>query len=192
MAEDIFAQKGFAGARVNDIAAKARVNKRMLYHYFGSKEGLYEAVLRVNLEKVYSIEDKLSSLNSVMERITGAIRQYFYFLAENPNFVRIMEWEFLQGSEHLSKLFSRYDIYNLPEVAGVLKEGINEGIFHADIDSRHLMLSINAMCFMYFNRAGALGAVWEGDMLSPEMLEERLRHILQVVFRAILKEPGGV
>jgi TetR/AcrR family transcriptional regulator len=178
-----------AGARVNEIAAKAEVNKRMLYHYFGSKEGLYEAVLQANLEKIYSIENKLSGGENIVEQIRETIREYFYFLADNPNFVRLMGWEFLQDSKHISRLLGRYNIYSLPEVEDVLKKGINEGIFYPDTDSKHLVLSINAMCFLYFNRAGALNSVWERDVLAPEMLERRLQHILQVVFRAILKDP---
>jgi len=162
----------------------------MLYHYFGNKEELYEAVLKVNLEKVYSIENILSSPGSVINQVKSAIREYFYFLAENPNFVRLMEWEFLQGSRHLSRLFPQYNVYNLPAVERLLERGMREGLFRPDVDARHLVLSINAMCFLYFNRAGALNSVWEGDVLSPEMLEKRLQHILQVVFRAILRDPS--
>lgn len=190
-AEDIFAEKGLAGARVNEIAARAGINKRMLYHYYGNKEDLYLAVLKSNLKKIYSIQDVLSPPGDPVERVERAIREYFYFLAKNPNFVRLMEWEFLQGSSYISKLLPLYNLYSLPAIEKTLERGVREGIFRDDIDSRQLVLSVNAMCFFYFNRAKALSAVWEGDMLSPEMLEKRLGHILQVVFRAILRDPDN-
>lgn len=163
----------------------------MLYHYFGNKEDLYTAVLKANLEKVYSIRDILSSPSNVVEQVKDAVRKYFYFLAQNPNFVRLMEWEFLQDSKHLKHLFPRYDIYNLPTIREILERGVKEGIFHSDVDGRQLVLSVNAMCFLYFNRVNALNSIWEGDMMSPEMLEKRLQHILQVLFRAILREPDN-
>lgn len=192
-AESVFAAKGLAGARVNEIASRAGVNKRMLYHYFGQKEDLYTAVLKANLEKIYSIQDVFSqnvfsSPAGVIEQIKNAVRKYFYFLAANPNFVRLIEWEILQDSGHLKQLFPQYDVYNLPAIKDILEKGIKKGVFHADIDGRQLVLSVNAMCFLYFNRVKVLSSTWGEDMLSPPMLEKRLQHILQVLFRAILRE----
>lgn len=97
-AEEVFAAKGIDGARVDEIAALARVNKRMLYHYFNSKEELYTYVLKVNFEKSLAAGKKaFREKGDLKHQVAAAIRNYFYFLAANPNYPRLMAWEALQG-----------------------------------------------------------------------------------------------
>lgn len=189
VAEEVFADKGMAGARINEIAEKAKINKRMLYHYFGNKEELYQAVLKSNIDKIIPIHNNLTPPGDIVKQIKNAIRNYFYFLAANPNFVRLMEWEALHGSKYMGKFIPFYNIYDLPGVRGFLEAGVQEGIIRPDIDSRQIILSINAMCFFYFTRVNALNPIWDGDMLAPEMLEKRLRHIQQVALRTLLIDP---
>src|SRR2546421_7724695 len=85
-----FAAKGFAGARVDSIARDASINKRMLYHYFGDKEGLFRQVLRNKMAQrrawnLATPDDPMSSL------------PYWFDLAcKDKNWVRLLEWEALQ------------------------------------------------------------------------------------------------
>ncbi len=86
-----FAAKGFAGARVDLIARRAAINKRMLYHYFGDKEGLFKAVLR----------RKISERQKWAENLSGDPEESLVFWFEaacnDRDWVRLLEWEALQG-----------------------------------------------------------------------------------------------
>ena len=87
-----FAAKGFAGARVDAIARRAKGNKRMLYHYFGNKEALFSAVLRHKMEERRSWAEAIS--NDPAERLSF----WFETACDDPDWVRLLEWEALQGS----------------------------------------------------------------------------------------------
>ena len=101
-AENEFAAKGMFGARIDTIAENAKVNKRMIYQHFKSKEGLYSAVLL----RVYSrLAEKETGIfakeMSASEAIESIVREYFMFLKKDENFVRIIMWENLNNAEYL-------------------------------------------------------------------------------------------
>ena len=104
-AEDEFANKGFWGARVDEIAASADINKRMIYAYFGDKEALYNAVLLNTYSKMEEVESTLIKRNlSGIELVKEIISTYFDFLYNNPNFVNILMWENLNKGKYLKKI----------------------------------------------------------------------------------------
>jgi AcrR family transcriptional regulator len=88
-----FAAKGFAGARVDVIARQARINKRMLYHYFGDKEGLFREVLRRKMA------DRAAWLASAPEDPVERLPHWFQFACRDPEWIRLLEWESLQWGE---------------------------------------------------------------------------------------------
>jgi AcrR family transcriptional regulator len=88
-----FAANGFAGARVDAIAGRAAINKRMLYHYFGDKEGLFRAVLRRKIAERQAWAENLSG--DPAESLTF----WFEATCKNADWVRLLEWEALQGGE---------------------------------------------------------------------------------------------
>src|ERR1043166_6142006 len=88
-----FAAKGFAGARVDLIARRARINKRMLYHYFGDKEGLFRAVLR------RKIAERAAWIASAPEDPVERLPYWFQLANRDRDWVRLIEWEALQWGE---------------------------------------------------------------------------------------------
>lgn len=183
----IFAARGFDGARVEEIVGAAGVNKRMLYHYFGSKEGLYLAVLADCFDRIYRMSsEELNKDGSVADRAQAAISRYFYFLAENPDFVRLVGWETLQGWRHAGRVLPALFAAGLEELECILNQGVQEGVFRPDIDIRRLLVSINGLCLAYFSRLDMLGLLWSQDPRSPEMLAAHLEHILALIWRGIL------
>lgn len=187
----IFAQKGLDGARVDEIAGAARINKRMIYHYFGSKENLYVEVLRYNCQKVYHLsKGAFIAEADPKENVTRALRQYFYFLARDEEFVRLVSWEALDRGGYSSKVLPQLlDIFQA-DLGQILEDGIKRGFFRADLDIHHTLLSIHALCLAYFTRREMVQALWASDMMSEEMLESRLQHILDLVFHGILNGPA--
>lgn len=186
-AEEIFAAKGLHGARVDEIASKAKVNKGMLYHYFHSKEDLYTAVLKANFEKILAATSQAAKgKGDPQEQLVEAIKSYFYFLAENPRFARLISWEALEGGTYARKVLSPIWEEGLPQIKKILEEGKAKGIFRPDLDIRQMLTSISSLCISYFTQKDILAILWEDDPVRPENLERRLQHILELVLRNVL------
>lgn len=185
-ATKIFAEKGPDGARVDEIAEAAGINKRMIYHYFGSKEELYTEVLRYNYSKIFTLSKKAFKLgDNPKENVTRAVRAYFYFLAENDSFVRLTSWGALGGGRFSGNIIPQFfDLVDL-EFGDIIKDGIKRKFIRPNTDFRQVLLSVHALCLAYFNRREIMQPLWSEDLLSPEMLEKRLQHILDLIFEGI-------
>ena len=185
-ATKIFAEKGPDGARIDEIAEDSGINKQMIYTYFGSKEDLYIEVLRRNYENIFNSCKKAFHLEDDPKvNIVRAIREYFYFLARNPLFVRLTSWEALNGGRSTGKVLPKFlDLIEL-EFDAILKDAINQKVIRPDVDIHQLVLSVQALCLTYFNRLEIIQPFWKKDMLSEEMLELRLNHILDLLFHGI-------
>jgi AcrR family transcriptional regulator len=135
-----FAIHGFAGARVDVIARRAGINKRMLYHYFGDKEGLFRAVLRKKIGERQELDHALAG--NPEENIP------FWFAAacRDPDWVRLLEWEALQYSQkpiiEREKRTKAHD-YALKRI----RHGQRRGKLSAEYDPAQLLLTIRAMTF---------------------------------------------
>ncbi|SFG23534.1 transcriptional regulator, TetR family [Desulfotomaculum arcticum] len=185
-AERIFAQKGLDGARVDEIAAEAEVNKRMIYHYFQSKENLYVEVLKYNFGKVYALGEKVfDPVANPLDNLCIIIREYFYFLANNENFIRLLSWENLYDSRHARRLLSGYLKNAMPGLSKIFQAGVSKGQIRPDVDVNQLIISIHGLCLVYLTRKELLHSLWREDMVSPVRLEERLNHIINLVLRGI-------
>ena len=185
VAEEHFSEKGFFGARVDEIADAAGINKRMLYAHFGNKEGLYSAVLLKtyqNLaacEKQFIIEgfDPIASIKNI-------VFISFKFLAENPRFVRILLWENLNRGEAVP----RTELVKLKEptldyMRRQIKRGINMGIFRSDADEYHTVLSLMSFCFSYFSNIHTMSAVLERNMTSDDEIRSRAEYISEIIIK---------
>lgn len=187
-AADIFSRKGLDGARVDEIAAAAQINKRMIYHYYGSKENLYVEVLRYNYNKIYVLsKGAFVPGDDPRENVRRALRRYFYFLAQDEEFVRLVSWEALNRGRYGSMVLPQLLDLTQSDLGEILQDGINRGIFRPDLDIRQVLLSIHALCLVYFTRREMIQPMWPQDLMSEDMLESRLQHILDFVFNGILK-----
>jgi len=145
----LFCRKGYTGVSVDEIVAKANCNKRMLYHYFGNKEGLYVSVLESVFAKLEMIEvgmlQRTENLSDVLE---GLLESYFNFLEKNPEFVRLLMWENLNEGRFLAKhpdLLLKNPV--VKELKAVLRQSPREHL--KKIDSRHLLIQLYAISFIY-------------------------------------------
>ncbi len=186
-AKHIFANKGLDGARVDEIAAKAKINKRMIYHYFESKEGLYMEVFRQYCHKIVDTGERgLHLKGTPVDKVVQIISHYFYFLAENEDFMKLIHWESLHGGRYSRQILPEIAQVALPKLKEVLEDGVEQGLFRKDLDIRHLIISINAICMFYFYRREAYSFLWEEDLMQPKLLEERLHHVLDFALYGIL------
>ncbi|NCC82347.1 MAG: TetR/AcrR family transcriptional regulator [Clostridia bacterium] len=193
VAEVEFANSGLFGASVNIIAEKAELNKRMIYHYFDSKEGLYQEVLKVNFNKIFELEKNAFSLNiheqkeNLSQKIPQSIRQgiadYYNFLKKNPNYVKLITREELAGGPYIHKLIPDTFLLGFEKLLQIYELGVKNGILKKGLDIMQIIISINAMCFIPFTRQEMLKEIWGADY--DQKLEERLEHITNMILKEI-------
>lgn len=149
----VFAEEGFGGARVEAIAARAQVNKAMLYYHVGDKRELYAAVLARNLEHARQrVAAAVHSPGTVRQRLQGVIRSLVEVVEELPHHPRIMLRELASGGQHLPPEVARQMLEVLALLKGLLAEGVEKGELKAtDALLTHLLI-LGAVTFMTATR----------------------------------------
>lgn len=182
-AEQEFAQKGFYGARVDEIAAHAKINKRMIYAYFGDKESLYLQVLSQVYRRMEAAEQQLIDQNYTgAQLIREIIHTYFSFLQANPTFVNILMWENLNQGKYLQELEdSMIQRNTIRYIMQAIDEGKQNGIFRPDIDTWHTALSLITTCFANFSNQYTLSKLFHSDLSDGLMVEQRKQHTVSVM-----------
>jgi len=135
-AETLFAEHGFAGVGVRQIAAAAGVNGAMIHYYFGNKENLYVAVIENAASTVRGlIAEAMQSATSLEERLTRFVRAYAGYLFDHPHLARILSREMLAGGKHFMQVFPKYGPTNYGMLREAMAEGVRSGELRAiDVD----------------------------------------------------------
>lgn len=181
-----FADRGMAGARVDVIAEKAEINKRMIYHYFRDKDGLYEAVLSQAYSELRNGEKQLDLSNMSPDQGMRLLAKFtFKHFREHPWFVKLLLNENLMKAKHLSQLDEVADLHPtlLVQIDEVLKRGQDEQVFRKGVDPLHLYLTIASLSFFYFSNAHTLGFVFSRDFSATENITAWEQHIVDVIER---------
>lgn len=146
----LFAQQGFHAVSVDAIVDLAKVNKRMVYHYFGSKDALFEAALVEVDGRIESIEFHAVGLGrDPAEKLARLWESYFAFLDDEPEFTRLLQWENLEKGRHLTKanhLLTKNPFFE--RFQAIVQEGIAAGDFRADLNVAHLLIHFIGLCFI--------------------------------------------
>jgi AcrR family transcriptional regulator len=176
--------KGLTGARVDAIAERAGVNKRMLYHYFGDKQGLYLAVLEHTYAAIRAAEIclNLTQLDPAagMRRLVLFTWQYFI---DHPEFLSLLVTENMNRAAYL-KTSKKIRTLHAPLVGMIevlLKRGAAEKVFRAGVDPIELYISIAALGFFYMSNRHTLSTIFGQNLNAPERLAQRGEHIVEVV-----------
>ena len=174
-AEEIFSQKGLYGARIDEIAEAAGCNKRMIYAHFGSKEGLYTAVLKHVYSRLSVTEEVLAEESLSAE---GAVRLY----------IRMVMWENLNEAKYM-KDSGAANIKNASVrfLEKVLKQGVEEGVFKKDINPKEIIISINLYCFSCFSNVYTMTHIMNIDFFNPEEMELRIDTVTKMILNYIIK-----
>ena len=184
-AEAEFAEKGVSGARIDSIAQNAGVNKRMIYEYYESKEGLYKTVL-INVYNRVSLWEADFSYDSASpkEAIRNLVHSYFEFLAADQSFVRILMWENLNGAALLREA-GQTDLkaVALDFIGRVIAKGKADGTFRAEADEYQVTVSLLNFAFSYFTNVHTLSYVLSSDMLDSEKISERADFISDILIK---------
>jgi len=186
----LFSEKGFHGVSVDEIVAKAKSNKRMVYHYFGSKNDIYLAALVEVFTRLEKVEFKaIETSTRPDERLRQLLAANFAFLDANPEFVRMLLWENLEHGRHLVRGAAKVSKNPFMErFRAIIEEGVAQGIFRAPRDIKHLMVNFIALCFIYYSNHYSLAASLELDLDSAKNRELRLTQAIDLVFHGLLAE----
>jgi AcrR family transcriptional regulator len=188
-----FAKKGLAGARVDEIASRADINKRMLYVYFGNKEELFLAVLEEAYADIRTAERKLDldHLDPVNALKTLVRFTWSYYL-KHPDFLRLINSENLHRARHLKRSTRIKEMHSpfVKMIADLLKRGVKGGVFRRGIDPNQLYISIAALGYYYLTNRFTLSVIYGKNLGAEPALDERLAAIEDMVLRTVLKTPG--
>jgi AcrR family transcriptional regulator len=179
-----FAAKGLAGARVDEIADRARVSKRMLYHYFGHKEALWLAVLEQAYLHIRSEERELDvSRLSPVAGMRRLIEFTIAYVQSHPEFISLLHGENLHRAKYLRRSRKVREMHTslLGVIADLLKRGRRDGVFRKGIDPAELYITIAAIGFFYFSNIHTLSTIFGRDFDSAPARKKHLEHARNVV-----------
>jgi TetR/AcrR family transcriptional regulator len=183
-----FADSGLAGARVDEIAARAGVNKQLVYHYFGDKDALYLAVLEWVYEEIRAQERKLN-LEGLppKQAIKRLIEASFDHLAAHPDFIVLLNDENRGGARHVrgSRKLEAMHSPLVSMVSAILSEGVHAGVFRKGINAVHLYISIAGLSYFYFSNTPTLSAIFGKDLSSPAARKARRKHVVDLVMQSL-------
>jgi TetR/AcrR family transcriptional regulator len=183
-----FARSGLAGARVDEIAARAGVNKQLVYHYFGDKDALYLAVLEWVYEEIRAQERKLNLKGLPPEQaIKKLIESSFDHLAAHPDFIALLNDENRGGAAHVRRSRKLEAMHSplVSLVSSILAEGVKAGIFRKGINPVHLYISIAGLSYFYFSNTPTLSAIFGKDLSSRTARQARRRHVVDLVMHSL-------
>jgi AcrR family transcriptional regulator len=185
-----FSRKGLGGARVDAIAARARANKRMIYHYFGSKEKLFTAVLEDAYGHIRSAELKLPLAELEPEAALEVLLRFTwdYYLAQ-PEFLSLVNSANLHKARHV-KDSERFKTTGPPFVGlvkSILDRGVAKGLFRPGIDPVQLNITMAAVGYYYLTNRFTGEILFERDFMTPERLAERFAFNLDTILRLVRK-----
>ena len=189
-ARDEFALYGLAGARVDRIAERADINKRLIYYYFKSKDDLFLAVLENTYADIRAAEQKLhlDEMDPV-EAIRELVSFTWHYYLEHPEFISLLNSENQHNAAHLKKS-SRIQEMNSPLVQmldTVLERGRRKDLFRAGIDPIQLYISIASICYFYLSNNQTLSTIFGRDLRAPKAMAQRLSHMTDMVLGYVMR-----
>jgi AcrR family transcriptional regulator len=189
-----FAANGYAGARVDEIAARTRTTKRMIYYYFGSKEGLYLAVLERVYAQIRRVERGIHIGELAPDAALRTIAEATYdHHTTHEAFIQLVSIENIHRAEHLrqSETILRENATAITLLEEVIDRGVIAGIFRDDVDAVdvHMMISAYA-CFHVANRH-TFAAIFDRDMLEPGLQDSHRRLIGDMVVATMTDRRAG-
>jgi TetR/AcrR family transcriptional regulator len=183
-----FASRGLAGARVDEIATRAGVNKQLVYHYFGDKSALYLAVLEWVYEEIRAQERQLNLTGlPPKQAIRKLIENSFDYLATHPDFILLLNDENRAGARHVraSRKLEAMHSPLLAVISEILNEGVRTGVFRRGINPVHLYISIAGLSYFFFSNTPTLSAIFGKDLSSPAARRSRRMHVVDLVLQAL-------
>jgi AcrR family transcriptional regulator len=183
----VFAKHGYDGGSVEKISKAARSYDRMIYYYFGSKEGLFIAALEEIYRRFNEAESQLSLDEHPVEALKDVVRFVVGYYRANPEFVTLLNSENLYRGKHIAKSL-RAQEFSLPAIRifeRLLKRGIDDGLMRHDVSGRDLYLMVAAMGYFYQSNRFTLSAFLGENLEAPAAFAHWESFVIDSVLRTV-------
>jgi AcrR family transcriptional regulator len=191
-AQDEFAAKGLSGARVNTISSRAGANKRLIYYYFGSKDGLYLAVLERVYEGLRGEERKLNLDHLEPETAMRRLIEFnFDYCRKHPELISLINNENLHRAKHLKKSTKVRELHSpfVRMIDEILRRGVAKGVFRKGLDAVDVYITLAAIGYFYLSNNWTLSAIFARDLSGPAACARRKRHNIDMMLNALREKP---
>jgi AcrR family transcriptional regulator len=193
VATRVFADQGYAGARVDDIAAQTSTTKRMIYYYFGGKEGLYIAVMERAYARIRALEQEVD-----VEHLGPAValrrlaELTFDHHETHQDFVRLVSIENIHHAEHLrrSPTLPGLAAPALDVLTRILERGRRDGVFRDDLDAIDVHMIISSFCIFREANRYTFEAIFGRDLLAPDRRDHLRRMLGDLVVDHLTARPA--
>jgi AcrR family transcriptional regulator len=179
-----FTEKSYGGARIDAIALRSGVNKRLIYHYFGSKEALYLAVLESGYSGIRSAEASLRLADlepsAAIDKLVDFTWGYFL---DHPEFLSLLNIENLHRAKYLKRSARVLNLHSplIAVISGILQRGVEQGVFRRGADPVHVYVSIAALGIFYLSNRWTLSTIFRRDLAAAAELRSWGGHIKTVI-----------
>jgi TetR/AcrR family transcriptional regulator len=187
-----FASKGLDGARVDEIARRAGVNKMLLYQYVGSKDELFTAALESAYVKIRERQREFIAQKMDPEiGVLTLVRMLMSIWVEHQDYGKLLASENFHGGKHVirSKLIGEMYQQLVDVLTDLLRRGVAEGVFRENIDPIDLYISMSSLSAYYIAHQHTLNAIFHLDVLQPKRLRQREDHIADMILRFVKRNP---
>jgi TetR/AcrR family transcriptional regulator len=188
-----FAEKGYDGARVDDIALLSGLQKNVIYYYFQSKEGLFTEVLIQTYSTIMAVREK-SSIEGLdpIEAMRKLVFATGLNWGRHPEFLRLLQSENICKGRHIKASGIIPQLYNplIKAITTVLQSGVEKGIFRSGVDPIELYISITSLSAHYVSHQHTFDAIFTKRLMTPTRLKNRLEHCADMVVRYLLVDKG--
>ncbi len=190
VAMEEFSQNGLSGARIDEIAARTKTSKRMIYYYFGDKEGLYQRVLEEGLwqgsrRRTRSRTGRAGSV-AALDKLC---RFTFDHHRANPDFIRMVMVENIHHGRHMQMSRTIRDLNQpaIEELEKVLRRGQADGLFREGLTPLELHWQISALSFFNVSNSATFSLIFGGDLFTDEGQHRLSGHVADMVLRYVLR-----
>jgi AcrR family transcriptional regulator len=183
-----FADKGLAGARIDEIAAATRTSKRMIYYHFKSKEALYLAVLEAAYRRIRAIEAELHLDDLEPEDALRKLVAFtFDYQHDNEPFIRLVMNENMHRGQYLARsaVIQELNVPAIDAVRRVYERGVRAKVFRRGIDPVDLHMSISALSFFNVANRYTFSLIFKRDLSSPPALRARRDSVVEMIVRFV-------
>lgn len=188
----LFIQKGFKGTSTTDIVKASGYNKRMIYHYFDSKEGLYQTVFNTRLQAFGTLIESQFSQLETLDLDTGkstkktfqAIISYFFdLLSSNKDLVKLLIWNELESKKVFTNVWDKVTKPLFDQTEAVAIKAIEIGEISSNIDAKHLVATFWGMITSYFTSKQVMDSILQRNSQSKDSLQKQKEFILGLLDR---------
>jgi AcrR family transcriptional regulator len=190
IASEEFALNGLSGARIDEIAARTRSSKRMIYYYFGDKEGLYLSALEHAYRLVREGESKLDIDGlSPIEALRKLTEFTFDHHHKHEDFIRMVMIENIHHAEFLekSKVIRQLNVTAIGTIEALYARGVKDGLFRANIDPIELHWQISALCFFNVSNRATFSKLFGRDLSTAKAQASLKRNAVDMVLRYVVR-----